>query len=246
MGHLSANRRTAKSIARNICTHREAHPMCGMLLLALSFSAVALGCAVWYWIASHYSRRRAGEVTRWIESALAGQGHVTGMRWLSSSRFQLPLRMAHGMFRRASVLVEMTPCELPPQWLLGKMKAKRELLTFQADLDLPPAFSLHVQNFRWFARSSRKTPKRNSGWTFERTTPVVISTRFDWQKEVSSAITSLAQGQSHDFLTISFQRRSPHFCATLPLEAVAPDSPTRTCVFESMRELANNSSASLF
>jgi hypothetical protein len=217
-----------------------------MLLLAASFSVAAIACATWYWFAVRYNRRRAGEVARWIESALAGQGHVTGIRWVSSSRFQVPLRLGHSMFRRASVLVEMSPCDLPLHWLLGKLRAHQEVLTFQADLDLPPVFSLHVQNFRWFARSSRKSPKNDRGWIFERTTPVVVSTRSDWQKEVSSAISSLAQGQSHDFLTIDFQRRSPHFCVTLPLDAIAPGSPTRTCVFESMRELASNSSASLF
>ena len=217
-----------------------------MFLLAASFSVVAIACATWYWFAVRYSRRRAGKVARWIESALAGQGHVIGIRWLSSSRFQVPLRLAQGMFRRASVVVDMSPCELPLQWFLGKIRARQEVLTFQADLDLPPVFCLHVQNFRWFARSSRKAPKNDSGWMFDRTTPLVISTRSDWQKELSSAISSLAQGQSQDFLSIQFQRRSPHFRVTLPLDAIAPGSPTRTCVFESMRELASNSSASLF
>jgi hypothetical protein len=217
-----------------------------MLLLAISFVIAALGCGIWYWFARRYTRRRAAEVARWIESALAGEGRVTGIRWLTSSRFQLPLRLAQGMFRRASMLVEMSPCEFPLHWLLGKINSKPEILTFQADLDMPPVFSMHVQNFRWFARSSRKTPRRNSGWVFERTTPLVVSTRSNWQKEVSSAIGSLAQGRSHDFLSITFQRRSPHFCVTLPLEAIAPESPTRTCIFESMRELASNSSASLF
>lgn len=217
-----------------------------MLLLAASFSLAAIVCAAWYWFGARYSRRRAGEVAGWIESALAGQGHVTGIRWVSSSRFQVPLRLPHGMFRRASVLVDMSPYELPVQWLLGKLQSRQEVLTFQADLDLPPSFSLHIRNFRWFARSSRKTPKDQNCWVFERTTPLVVSTRSDWQKEVSSAISSLAHGQSHEFLTIDFQRRSPHFCVTLPLRAIAPGSPARTCVFENMRELASNSSASLF
>lgn len=217
-----------------------------MLLLAISFLTAAAVCGIWYWVAVCYSRRRAAEISRWVESALADQGRVAGLRWITASRFQVPLRLAHGIFRRASMLVDIRPCEFPLHWLLAKINGKAEVLTFQADLDLPPMFSLHVQNFRWFARSSRKTPKPNSGWTFEQTTPLVVSTRSDWQREVTSAIGSLAQGRSHDFLSITFQRRSPHFCVTLPLEAISPESPTRTCIFESMRELASNSSASLF
>jgi hypothetical protein len=217
-----------------------------MLLLGVSFLIAATACGIWYWFAMRYSRRRAAEISQWVESALGGEGHVTGIRWVTASRLQLPLRLAHGIFRRASMMVDMSPCEFPLHWLLGKINGKQEILTFQADLDMPPIFSLHVQNFRWFARSSRKTPKRDSGWSFERTTPLVLSTRSDWQKEVSLAVGSLAQGRSHDFLSITFQRRSPHFSVTLPLQALAPDSPTRTCIFESMRELASNSSASLF
>ena len=216
-----------------------------MLLLAISFAISAVGCAIWYWCALRYTRRRASEVVRWIESALAGYGHITGVRWVSASRFQVPLRLTHG-FRRASVVVDITPCEFPLVWIVNKLKARREVLTFQADLDLPPAFSLHVQNYRWFARSSRSTPRFDRGWSFQHTTPIVISTKSDWQREITSAISTLTRGQTQDFLSIDFQRRSPHFCVTLPLEALAPGSPTRTYLFESMRELASNSSASLF
>lgn len=218
-----------------------------MLLLAISFAIAAVGCAIWYWFAVRYSRRRAGEVARWIEGALAGHGHITGLRWMSASRFQVPLRLAHGLFRRASILVEMRPCQSPLVWLIEKFRGRPETLTFQADLDLAPSFSLHLQNYRWYARSSRRVPKSNKGWAFEQTTPIVISTRSDWQREITSAITTLSQGQSADFISIDFQRRSPHFSATLPLLAIAPGSPTRTFIFDSMRELASNSSsASLF
>jgi hypothetical protein len=216
-----------------------------MLLLAISFAISAVGCAIWYWCALRHTRRRASEIVRWIEAALAGYGHITGVRWVSASRFQVPLRLTHG-FRRASVVVDITPCEFPLVWIISKIKARREVATFQADLDLPPAFSLHVQNYRWFARSSRSTPSSDRGWSFQHTTPIVISTKSDWQREITSAIGTLTHGQTHDFLSIDFQRRSPHFCVTLPLEALAPGSPTRTYLFESMRELASNSSASLF
>jgi hypothetical protein len=216
-----------------------------MLLLAISFAIAALGCATWYWFALRYTRRRATEVARWIESALSGYGHITGIRWVSASRFQVPLRLSHA-FRRASVFVDITPCEFPLVWAISRIRARREVLTFQADLELPPAFSLHVQNCRWFARSGRKMPKSDRGWIFEQNMPIVISTRSDWQREITCAIGTVAQGQTHDFLSIDFQRRSPHFSVTLPLDSIAPGSRTRSCLFESMRELASNSSASLF
>jgi hypothetical protein len=58
-------------------------------------------------------------------------------------------------------------------------------------------------------------------------------------------MSSLARGENREFTNISFQRRSPHFSVTLPLETIAPGSPTRGCMFETMRELAASSSTSL-
>ena len=219
--------------------------MLRMLLLAACLLFVALACAAWYWASVRHNRRRASEVMLWLQAVLAGHGQVTGIRWLAPSRFKVPLRLTRGLFHHACMLVEMAPIQMPLRWALSKFHGEQEVVTFQADLDLPPAFSLHLQNFRWFARSSRRTPRNRCGWTFEHCGPYVISTRADWKKQLSSGMASLAHSNS-DFCSIHFQRRTPHFSVTLPLEVFAPDSPSRTCLFQSMRELASSASASRF
>jgi hypothetical protein len=216
-----------------------------MFLVALSLLLAAVFFAAWYWLGLRHHRRRASQVLRWLESALGGQGQAAGVRWIAHSRFKVPLRLSWGAFHRASVLVDLAPSEMPLRWLLSKLHGHREVLIFQADLDLPPAFSLHVHNFRWFARSGRTAPSNRASWGVERAGPFVISTRMDWQKEISTAMSSLTKGDNREFLDISFQRRSPHFSATLPLEAIAPGSPIRTGMLETMRELAASSSARL-
>src|SRR5215472_13106101 len=208
-----------------------------MLSVGLAILGTAAFSAAWYWFALRHNRRRALQVLKWIESALAGQGHATGIRWIAHSRFKVPLRLRSGVFHRAWMLVDLIPCEMPLPWLLSKTTGRKDVLTFQADLDLPPAFSLQVHNFRWFARSGRGAPNRRTSWQFERSGPFVVSTRMDWQKEISAAMASLAKGDNREFLNINFQRFSPHFSATLPLATIAPGSPTRGCMFETMREL---------
>jgi hypothetical protein len=216
-----------------------------MFIFGLTLLSVAVFCAVWYGLALRHHRRRALDVLRWIEFALDGQGQPTGMRWVGQSRFKVPLRLTCGIFHRAWLLVDLTPSEMPLRWLFSKVSGQREMLTFQADLDLPPAFTLEVHNLRWVARTSRRPPTNRGTWHFERTGPFVITTRMDWRKEISCAMSSLARSVNQDLLDISFQRRSPHFSASLPLATIAPGSPTRTCMFETMRELAASSSASL-
>ena len=85
------------------------------LLACVLFSALL--CAAWYWLSIRHNRRKAVLVLRWMESALAGQGHVIGIRWLAASRFRVPLRFTSGVFNRAWVLVELSPCEMPLKWL---------------------------------------------------------------------------------------------------------------------------------
>lgn len=216
-----------------------------MLLIALSLLTAAAICAAWYRMALRHNRRRALQVLHWIEAALAGQGQASGIRWMARSRFKVPLRLHCGVFHRAWLLVDLTPCDIPLQWLLNKVRGRREVLTFQADLDLPPSFSMEVHNLHWFARSSRRAPGRRPSWSFERTGPFVISTRRAWPKEISSAMTSVAKDENREFLKVNFQPRSPHFSVTLSLESIAPGSPNRGCMFETMRDLAARSSTSL-
>ena len=217
-----------------------------MLFLLAYLLFGALFCAVWYWLSIRHNRRKAVLVLRWIEAALAGQGHVIGIRWLAASRFRVPLRFSSGVFNRAWVLVELSPCEMPLKWLLNKFRKRQDVIIFQADMDLPPSFSLDVYNFRWFARTSRKAPLTSTRWPFEQTGPFVVSSRMSWQKEIAGTMTSLAGSTNRDFQNISFQRRSPHFSVTFPVETISPASPIRNYMFESVRELAASSSASLF
>ncbi len=211
------------------------------ILFITVIAAIAL-CAAWYAISLRRKREKAKEILRWIQASLAGRGHVVGISWIAPSRFRVPLRLTCGVFNRAWVLVEMRSQQTPVQWLFNKIRGHREMLTFQADLDYPPTFSLQMQNFRWFARSSRKVEIEQPGWQFERLPSVMISTKPKSQKEIASTMTSLSKGDNGEFLEVGFQRSSPHFSATLPLDALAPGAPARTYLLEAMREMAGSAS----
>ena len=127
-----------------------------MAILFIIFVAVVALCVTWYAVSLRRKREKAKEILRWIQASLAGRGHVVGISWITPSRFRVPLRLTCGVFNRAWVLVEMRSQQSPVQWLFNKISGRREVLTFQADLDCPPTFSLQMQNFRWFARSSPK------------------------------------------------------------------------------------------
>ena len=218
----------------------EKHLTSRMAISFINLVAVIALFVTWYVVSLRRKREKAREILRWIQASLAGRGHVVGISWTAASRFRVPLRLTCGVFRRAWVLVEMRTQVTPAHWLLQKISNPQEVITFQADLDSPPTFSLQMQNFRWYARSSPKTEMEHTGWQFERLPSVMITTKPESQKEIAGTMTALSRGDNGEFLEVSFQRSSPHFSATLPLESLAPGAPARTYMLDAMREMAGS------
>jgi hypothetical protein len=207
---------------------------------------VAIGVSalfVWHFCATRKSRQRAFEVLGWIEGILCGQGHVAGIKWEGASSFYVPLRLRSASFRNAGLRVHLIPTDLPFKWAFSKLKKTEETLVFEADLDWAPPFSLELQSYRLFARTRKDLQPETPGWQFEQTTPFILTTRKDWQKEITAVITSLLSCHERQFLSIAFCPESPHFTATLALDAISPASTSRTEIFDSLRELAAGASA---
>lgn len=211
---------------------------------ALSLLAAAAACCLWYVCCIRHARKRAIQVLGWIEGTLQGHGHVAGLEWQSPSRFQVPIHLRSNIFHDASLIVQMFPREFPLRWLLSRLHKEQETVTFDADLDLAPGFSLDLHNYRMYARTRKDLDPEGSGWHYEQSTPFILTTRSDWRKEITSVITSLVSSGDRKFLNVSFRCTSPHFRAVLPLEAITPGNPDRPQMFETLRELAAGSSAS--
>lgn len=213
-------------------------------IFVIYFAAAALLLTAWYAWTIRSNRARAFEIVHWIENAMNGQGHVAGVHWLSNAEFEVPLRLASGVFRRARIMVRISPLELPLNWLLRRIKTSEpDTITFCADLDLKPSFSLEMQSMRWFARSRPDLDLKQDGWQFHSPEPVLLTTRIDWQKEATEVFQSVMNWESRDQMSLTFQRSSPHFRATVPLESIAPESRKQSQVFETLRAIAEGASA---
>jgi len=213
-------------------------------LFVLYFAGAALLMAVWHAWAMRRKRNRAFQIMHWIENAMSGQGHVTGIHWRSAEEFEVPLRLVTGVFRKAKIMVKIAPLELPLNWLMSRCRpAEPDTLTFCADLDLKPNFALEMQSMRWFARSKKDLNLKQEGWSFETSAPVLLTTRLDWEKEATEVFQSVMNWESREQMTLTFQRSSPHFRATVPLESIAPEARKQSQVFETLRAIAEGASA---
>jgi hypothetical protein len=212
----------------------------GSVAAALSF------VVMWYWLFSRWNRRRAQRLLVKIESAFGGNGQVSSVHWVSSSQFLISLRLADGNFMQPSVTVRLLPREMPLSWVHCIWKKRRETLTFDANLLCPPGFNLEVQNQRWSGKGRKRLLKKSSVVRLKHVGPFVLTSRRDWQRDITSMMHALAASRDCDLLSVSFRRTTPHFSATIPLEAIAGQECAPVRIFEALRELASGASAARF
>ena len=87
------------------------------------------------------------------------------------------------------------------------------------DLNMPDMHGLDVLRFVRSQRTGRTLPI------------VVLTTRNDWQREITAMMSALVASRDCDFLTVNFRKASPHFSATVDssnVETINSSCPTRT------------------
>ena len=200
----------------------------------------------WYVCFVRYNRRKAADVILWIKTAFSGHAQILGVHWTSPSRFMVRLRLVPNIFQQSHIVVQLMPREFALNWLLSRIRKRQEIAIFEADLDVPPGFNLEVHNQRWCGRSRRHAKLDPVHSTVESIGPFVITSRRDWQREITSMVNALVASRDSDFQSVSFRRTSPHFSATVPLTSLAPQNRTGNNVFRVLRELADCAGASRF
>src|SRR3954466_5840486 len=175
---------------------------------AIDVLAGAAFILLWYLLFVRYNRRKGMQLVHRLRSAFAGQAQIIGLRWMGSSRFSVKLRVVTTLFQEASVQVQLHPRELPVNWLWSRFKKRQETMTFEADLECAPSFNLEVHNHRWCGRT-RKFPRDLRRLALDHCGPFVLTTRNDWQREITAMMSALVASRDCDFLSVSFKKTSP-------------------------------------
>ena len=216
-------------------------PMWGRMAICIAAGATAVG--VWYLVFLRSNRRQGDRVVEWIQAALAGQGQVVAVRWLGASIFRVGLRLGTSLFQHPALLVRLTPRELPHRWLRQWWRREPAAITFDADFEIPPVFDLQVRQHRWSGRGSAPFPSDPERWEYEQVTPLILTSRRSYQREVTGMMNALLSCREREVLSLGFHRASPHFSATIRLECFSPEGRAGSNVFDTLKELAAGASA---
>jgi len=210
-----------------------------LLLTAGALAAALLG--LWYLFFFYYNRRKGGAALRWAQNACAGKASLDEPRWLDSSCLQARLHFASGWFENARLSLRLLPRPLPIQWVVSRWRRQKETLTFEADLDCPPGFKLEVLNHRWCANSRRGSAPDEREWTLLRPEPVILTTRNQWEQELTPVLNALMAARQKSFLRVRFRPEAPQLAATVALDALA-DARSAASFLTLLRELAAGAS----
>jgi len=212
-------------------------------LLLIDVVASVAVLALWYLVFSHYNRKKGAAALRWVQTACAGKGRVLESRWMGNSRLQAQLHFPSRLFDNARVTVKFRPRALPVHWLMSCWRKQKETLTFEADLDGSPTFSLEVVRHRWCAHNRGITSRRRDhrDWDIYEPGPVILTTRTHWKQDPSAELHALMSARRQDILQVHFRPESPQFSATVHLESLA-DPNTAAEFVSALREIAAGAS----
>jgi hypothetical protein len=216
-------------------------------MLQSSLIAAVLGVvffAAWYWSFLRFNRRRGLRVLRWLQGAIAPQGQISGVTWLTPSLFRTRLGLSgDAFFRQPFLEVRLAPRQTPLRWALWRWSRRQETLTFQCNLSCPPGGNLEIGRTRWTG-PTRRSASRSGEWSTYTVATLYISTQPAWSPQISGHMNGVVSNREFEFLAVSFHPCAPHFSATFSLQETLRHPSGDLAIFDSLREIAEGSPTS--
>ncbi len=121
------------------------------------FVGVVIAIVGWFALGTHLNVRKGHLFLEWLQSGLPLVGEKTTLRWLGSSVVQLQIENARAPFRRVEVLVVLEPRDVPPLWLLSRLRGRRDLLIVRTELRSVPELQVEILDRQaWSTRAVDK------------------------------------------------------------------------------------------
>jgi hypothetical protein len=121
------------------------------------FVVVVIIIIGWFALGTHLNVRKGHRFLEWLQSGLPLIGEKTTLRWLGSSVVHLQIEHAREPFRRVEVLVVLEPRDVPPLWLLSRLRGRRDLLIVRTELRFVPKVQVEILNRQaWSTRGIDK------------------------------------------------------------------------------------------
>jgi len=174
------------------------------------FILVALLVVGWFALGTQWNVRKGESALLWLQQGLPQIGQKTTLRWLGSSAVELKIEQGKAPFRAAEVVIALEPRDVPPLWLLARLRGRHDLFIFRATMGSRPALEMEaIHPHSWSTHGlDRKCEAR--GWSsLPAPAPLVVYAR-DRVHSVSDLLAA-AQLPGCPLVRLSIRREAPEF-----------------------------------
>ena len=128
------------------------------------FVAVVIVIVGWFALGTHVNVRKGHRFLEWLQGGLPIVGEKTTLRWLGSSVVHLQIENAREPFRRVEVLVVLEPRDVPPLWLLSRLRGRRDLLIVRTELRSVPKLQVEILDRQAWSTKAVENEVRQQQW----------------------------------------------------------------------------------
>ena len=128
------------------------------------FVTVVIAIVGWFALGTHLNVRKGHRFLEWLQGGLPLVGEKTTLRWLGSSVVHLQMEKAREPFRRVEVLVVLEPRDVPPLWLLSRLRGRRDLLIVRTELRSVPKLEVEILDPQAWSTRAVGTEVRRLQW----------------------------------------------------------------------------------
>lgn len=195
--------------------------------------AVVLLVVGWFAAGTHFNVRKGEATLRWLQEGLPLLGEKTTLRWLGSSAVELKIEAAKPPFRQATVLVLLEPRDVALLWGYARLRGRRDLFIFRADLRSQPRHELEALDPGSWSGRSAHTRIQAEHWTpVTAPAPLVAYAR---RPGDASALVAAAALDGCPLMRLSIRQDRPNLEVQWPLDALRRHSARD--VLEAIRRL---------
>jgi len=128
------------------------------------FVLVVITIVGWFALGTHVNVRKGHRFLEWLQGGLPLIGEKTTLRWLGSSVVHLQVEKAHEPFRRVEVLIVLEPRDVPPLWLLSRLRGRRDLLIVRTQLRSAPRIQVEILRSDTWSTASVEHEVKQQQW----------------------------------------------------------------------------------
>jgi hypothetical protein len=129
------------------------------------FVAAVLIFMGWFLVGTQTNVRKGDAVLKWLRQGLPLIGERTTMRWLGSSVVELKIAKAKDPFRNVETLVVFEPRDVVFLWAFARLRGRRDVVIFRAQLRSAPTFEMEAFDPRAWTTHGIERDVRGKNWT---------------------------------------------------------------------------------